>query len=127
MTHTILLVDDDPNVLAGLSRALRSQHYEIICANSAEEALKMLCSLSVDVIVSDEQMPGMSGTALLRKARSLYPDTMRFILTGKATLPVAVQAINEGGISRFFFRSGNRNRGLTEVSLSSLIESAVSE
>jgi DNA-binding NtrC family response regulator len=49
----------------------------------------------------------MSGAALLRKVRSLYPDMIRFILTGKATLPVAIQAINEGGISRFFMKPCN--------------------
>ncbi|HYK90603.1 MAG TPA: response regulator [Acidobacteriota bacterium] len=104
---SVLLVDDDPNVLAGLSRALHKENYEIICADSAESALKMLSSLSVDVVVSDEEMSGMSGTALLAKVRELYPDTVRFILTGKASLPVAIKAINQGGISRFFMKPCN--------------------
>jgi DNA-binding NtrC family response regulator len=107
MAHTVLIVDDDPNVLAGLGRALHKEGYEIICADSAESALKTLRSIAVDVVVTDEQMSGMPGTALLETVRKLYPDTIRFILTGKASLTVAVRSINQGGISRFFVKPCN--------------------
>jgi two-component system probable response regulator PhcQ len=58
----------------------------------------------VDVVVSDEQMTGISGTELLRKVRLSYPGVLRFILTGKATVDTAVRAINEGGVCRFFLK-----------------------
>jgi two-component system probable response regulator PhcQ len=105
--RTVLLVDDDPRVLAGLSRALRGEPYEVIGAGSGEEALEILEGKPVDVVISDEDMPGMRGTALLQRVRERYPDTVRFMLTGKGTLENAVQAINAGGISRFFMKPCN--------------------
>lgn len=107
MAHVVLLVDDEPNVLAGLRRALRNESYEIVTAQSGAEALTILKSTPVDVVVSDQQMPGMSGTQLLKKVRESFPDTVRFILTGKATLDVAIEAINDGAISRFFTKPCN--------------------
>lgn len=101
MTPRVLLVDDEANVLAGLRRALRREPYEIVCAASAVEALNILRGAPVDVVISDQEMPGMCGTEFLARVRELYPDTERIILTGKATLDVAVRAINDGAISRF--------------------------
>ena len=79
----------------------------MICASSAQEALGILRVKKLDVVISDEEMPGLSGTAFLKEVRRLYPDTIRFILTGKATLDTAIQAINEGGISGFFLKPCN--------------------
>lgn len=104
MKHTVLLVDDDPGVRAGLCRALHGEPYDILEAGSAEEALAILRARAVDVVVSDEEMPGMRGTVFLKKVRESFPDTVRFMLTGKATLDNALRAINEGGISRFFLK-----------------------
>jgi DNA-binding NtrC family response regulator len=104
MKHTILLVDDDASLLDGLCRTLRREPYNILKAGSAAEALELLKRVPVDVIVSDEEMPGISGTELLQQAHRLYPETVRFMLTGKATLQTAVDAINDGGISRFFLK-----------------------
>ncbi len=101
MNHAVLLVDDDANLLAALKRALRKQPYEILTAGSAEEALQIISTRTIDVIVSDEDMPGMPGTSFLRKVRMLYPDTVRIMLTGKATLDNALRAINDGGVARF--------------------------
>ena len=107
MRHTVLLVDDDPRVRAGLRRALRGEPYDILEAGTAEEALEILGGASVDVVVSDEEMPGMRGTVFLKKVRERFPDTVRFMLTGKATLENALRAINDGGISRFFLKPCN--------------------
>lgn len=107
MKQTVLLVDDDPSVRAGLCRTLRKEPYDIVEAGSASEGLEILASRSIDVVVSDEEMPGMRGTRFLKRVRELYPDTVRFMLTGKATLENAVEAINRGGISRFFIKPCN--------------------
>ena len=107
MSHTVLLVDDEPKVLAGLQRALYREPYEVLCACSAKEALHMLQARPVDVMISDQDMPSMKGTELLARVREQFPDTVRFILTGKATLEVAIQAINEGAVSRFFTKPYN--------------------
>ena len=107
MGHKVLLVDDDKNLLDGLRRALRKEPYEIVAASSAEEALGILGKEAIDVVVSDQDMPGMSGTVFLAAVRQRFPDTVRFMLTGKATLDTAVQAINDGAISRFFTKPCN--------------------
>ena len=107
MEHMVLLVDDDPNILSSLKRSLRREKYEIHCVPSAEEALKILSKEPIDVVVSDQEMPGMNGTELLARVHQQFPDTVRFILTGKATLDIAIDAINKGAISRFFIKPCN--------------------
>ncbi len=107
MKWTVLLVDDDQNLLEGLVRALRREPWQLLKANSAAEALAILATKPVDAVVSDQEMPGRSGTALLAEVRERYPETIRFMLTGKATLESAVQAINDGGIARFFMKPCN--------------------
>jgi two-component system, probable response regulator PhcQ len=91
MSYTVLLVDDEPNVLAGLQRALRKESYLIFSATSAEMALVVLQARTVDVVISDQDMPGMRGADFLAKVRQEFPDTVRFMLTGKATLEVALR------------------------------------
>jgi two-component system, probable response regulator PhcQ len=62
---------------------------------------------AVDVVISDEQMPGMSGSEFLSAVRKQYPDTIRMILSGQASLEAAVRAINEGEVYRFFLKPCN--------------------
>lgn len=105
--HTVLFVDDEANLLASIARMLRKEPYTIHTATSADEGLKRLRETDVDVIVSDQQMPGMSGTEFLREVRRRYPDTVRFLLTGNPSLDVALEAINEGAVTRFFVKPCN--------------------
>lgn len=100
--HTVLLVDDDPVVLAGLRRAFYREPYDVVLAEGAADALRVLATRSVDVVVTDEQMPGMSGTQFLAKVCAEYPETIRIVLTGHGTFEVAVRAINQGEVYRFF-------------------------
>jgi DNA-binding NtrC family response regulator len=104
---TILLVDDEPNVTDGLTRALRREPYEFLTAISGAEAQQILERQHVDVVVSDEQMPGMSGSEFLAKVRKQFPHTIRMILSGQASLEAAVRAINEGEVYRFFLKPCN--------------------
>ncbi|KVT79052.1 two-component system response regulator [Burkholderia territorii] len=98
---SILLVDDEPSVLSALKRVLRPARYEILTAESGEAALDILASTEVDLIVSDMRMPNLSGAAFLARARSLYPDTMRILLTGYSDIASIVEAVNEGGVYRY--------------------------
>ncbi|MFH1749250.1 MAG: response regulator [Planctomycetota bacterium] len=107
MSHTVLLLDDEPNVLAGLTRVLRKESYEILTANSAVEAAQLLEDNDVDLIVSDEEMPGMSGTEFLARVARDYPDIVRIVLTGHPSLPAALRAINEGKVYQFFTKPCN--------------------
>jgi two-component system probable response regulator PhcQ len=102
MRHKVLFVDDEPNVIKALKRDFGREPYDIICADSADEALEALGRESVDVVVSDENMPGMTGSELLAVVHKKYPDTIRIILTGHESLEAALRAINEGQIHRLF-------------------------
>lgn len=102
MPHRILIVDDEPRVLDALTRAFRREPYEVLSATSAEEGLKVLAVTPVDVVISDHQMPGMLGTDFLYVVAREFPSTIRYMLTGKPSLEVAIQAINDGAISRFY-------------------------
>ncbi|HYU15650.1 MAG TPA: response regulator, partial [Candidatus Acidoferrum sp.] len=97
----ILCVDDEPNVLEGLSLHLRRRH-EVWTATSGADALALLARDGPpEVIISDMRMPGMDGAVFLSKARQLYPETVRLLLTGQTDLMSAVSAVNQGQIFRF--------------------------
>jgi len=99
-----MIVDDDRNLLDSLLRTLRHEPYSVLTFESGEEALVELQCRSVDVVISDQELPGMCGTEFLQRVGTLYPAVTRFMLTGKATLDGAIKAINKGGISRFFVK-----------------------
>ncbi len=92
---TVLLVDDDPHLLKALRRALRDQPYRLATATNGNEALLFLKTHVVDVVVSDERMPGMPGTELLHWVAREYPEVVRILLTGHLDLPSAVRALNQ--------------------------------
>lgn len=107
MNHSVLIVDDDPAIRNILKELFSSEPYSVLTAGSAREALDLLAGEQVDVVISDEKMPGMSGSELLVIVREKYPDTIRMILTGYASLESAMRAINEGEIYRFFTKPCN--------------------
>ena len=99
--RTLLLVDDEVNVVASLKRLLRRDGHHILSANSGAEGLEVLAKNKVDVIISDQRMPGMTGVEFLREAKLRYPDTIRIVLSGYTELQSVTDAINEGAIYRF--------------------------
>jgi len=101
-TPIVLLVDDEPNLLHALTRSLRQQPYRINTARSAEEAMDILKAHKVDLVVSDENMPGTCGTKFLSWVADHFPEVTRIILTGQPTVSSALRAINEGGVYRYF-------------------------
>ena len=98
---TLLLVDDEASILSALKRVLRHDNYRILTASSGEEALSLLALHPVGVILTDQRMPGMSGTELLTRARLMHPKAIRKVLSGYTGLDSLTDAINEGEISRF--------------------------
>lgn len=100
-TRTLLLVDDEDNILASLRRLFRSQGYKIILAHSGAEGLAYLKDAPVDVIISDQRMPSMTGVEFLRQAKVLRPETIRIVLSGYTELQSITEAINEGAIYKF--------------------------
>lgn len=101
MTHKILLVDDDSNILSGYQRLLRKS-IDLEVAQGGQEALQMLLGRGpYSVVVADMQMPGMTGLELLAKAQAACPDTIRIMLTGNPDQKTAVDAVNQGQVFRF--------------------------
>src|SRR5882672_2539455 len=97
----VLCVDDEPNVLEGLSLHLR-RRFEVATATSGNAALELLKrDGSTAVVLSDMRMPGMDGATFLSFARQLVPDAVRILLTGQTELSTAVSAVNDGQIFRF--------------------------
>jgi response regulator RpfG family c-di-GMP phosphodiesterase len=104
--ETILLVDDEANVLSSLSRELVEEGFEDIrTVQSGQAAMDILKDFPrLAVIVSDYHMPGMNGIEFFEQARKVYPDVSRIILTGVGDLNMAVKAVNRGSIFRFLLK-----------------------
>jgi two-component system probable response regulator PhcQ len=100
----LLLVDDEPNLTSALVRSLDRSQFEIFTADSASQGLMILAGNDIDVVVSDERMPGMTGSQFLTEVRKKWPNTVRMILSGQADLEAAVRAINEGEVYRFLLK-----------------------
>ncbi|MDF3194792.1 response regulator [Pseudomonas sp. 1928-m] len=96
----ILFVDDEERILRSLALQFRRE-YEVLTESDPRRALERLKSESVQIIVSDQRMPQMSGAELLAQAREIAPDTLRILLTGYSDLDAAVEALNSGGIFRY--------------------------
>jgi len=105
--RTLLLLDDEENVLRSLVRLFRRDGYNILTASSVHEAFDLLASNAAQVIVSDQRMPDMSGTEFLTRVRDLYPDTVRMVLSGYTDLATITDAINRGSIYRFLTKPWN--------------------
>jgi YesN/AraC family two-component response regulator len=98
----LLLVDDEPSILAALKRLFEDDDYEILTSTSGVEALKILETTRVHVIISDQRMPHMTGTEFLTQVKKLYPETVRIILSGYSEFDSLKSAINDGAIYKFF-------------------------
>jgi DNA-binding NtrC family response regulator len=103
----ILLVDDDENLLQGLRRSLKNNNYEIITANSGNRAIEVLKKDKIDILITDEKMPGMSGSNLTAYVRKNYPDVLCMILSGQSDIDSIIKAVNEGEIYRFLTKPCN--------------------
>lgn len=99
--NTLLIVDDEENILRALKRTLRPEGYHIVTAKSGQEGLDLLAIHEVCLIISDQRMPDMSGVEFLNKAKELYPDTIRMVLSGYTDLKSITDAINRGDIYKF--------------------------
>jgi DNA-binding NtrC family response regulator len=101
--NSILFVDDERRVLTSM-RAMFRRDYNVLLANSGEEALDILRSQTVDVVVSDQRMPGMTGVDVLKAVKTMAPRTMRILLTGYADLQAIEASINEAEVFRYLMK-----------------------
>ncbi len=105
----IVCVDDESAILSTLSQQLKDAFgatHNIETANSAEEAMEIMDALaengcSLEMVISDQVMPGMKGDELLARIHTNYPDTIKILLTGQAGFTDVVNAVNKGGLNYF--------------------------
>ena len=94
---TLLIVDDEAQILTALKRALRREDYEIVAVENGAAALRVLDERWVDAILSDHKMPGISGVQLLARAAEIKPDVVRMLITGWVN-EIPAEQLEEVGI-----------------------------
>jgi len=101
--HPVLLVDDEESIINSLQRLFRKERYHILTASSGNNGLELLKKMEkpISLIISDQRMPGMSGAEFLEKAKKIFPDAVRFLLTGYSDLTAVMEAVNRGEIHRY--------------------------
>jgi diguanylate cyclase (GGDEF)-like protein/PAS domain S-box-containing protein len=100
--QTLLIIDDEPHIAAALKRLFRQDGYQVLVALTPDNAFELLGRHQVHVVLCDQRMSSMTGVELLTRVKSLYPDTVRIMLTGYAALDSVIDAVNRGEIHRFF-------------------------
>jgi DNA-binding NtrC family response regulator len=100
MAYKILIVDDEAANLRSLARLFRSD-YEVLTAESGDDALALLGQHDVALLITDQRMPGMTGIELLKKTVPLRPRMVRIILTGYTDVDALIEAINCGQVYRY--------------------------
>ncbi|MFT5117746.1 MAG: adenylate cyclase [Kiritimatiellia bacterium] len=115
----ILLVDDEKSILDSLYRFCRQRKWEAFRASDGAEALKLLDTQAVDIIISDMRMPNMDGAEFLTKAREKSPDSVRILLTGYADMQAVINAVNKAKIFNYL------NKPWDDNMLESVVNSAL--
>jgi len=103
---TVLYVDDEENNLFSFKATFRIK-YNVLTAISGEEALKVLAAKKVNVIITDQRMPEMTGVDFLEQVLAKFPDPMRILLTGYADMNAVVDAVNKGKIFHYLAKPWN--------------------
>jgi response regulator RpfG family c-di-GMP phosphodiesterase len=97
----ILIVDDEPIVLAALKETLEREHYHVVTSTSPTKALELVARQEFSVIISDQRMPEMTGLDFLTECKKHQPHASRILITAVLSLPTIIDAINKGEIFRF--------------------------
>jgi len=104
----VLYVDDEENNLVSFKAAFRMK-YCVFVAISGTEALKILAEHSINVIITDQRMPGMTGVDFLEQVLVKYPDPIRILLTGYTDMSAVVEAVNKGKIFHYLTKPWNED------------------
>ncbi len=107
--YTTLIVDDEELVIKSITRVLRNENCKIITAQSGEEGLAVLKDCEVQLVISDQKMPGMNGLEFLKRVKIDYPQILTIMLTGHAEIEIAMDEINEAGVYKFILKPWNDN------------------
>lgn len=115
MTNTLLVVDDEESILKSLQRLFRKQPFDILLASSPEEALDLFNANEVSVVLSDQRMPGMSGSEFLKRVRTSHPESIRIIMSGYTELDSITSAINDGAVFKFLTKPWNDDQLIEHI------------
>lgn len=107
MKGNILIVDDEMSIIMSITRMLTDTDHRVLAALNADEALEKLKENTVDLVISDFKMPGMTGIEFLKKIQLQYPEILTILMTAHADLELAIDAINEAGIYKFVQKPWN--------------------
>lgn len=113
----MLVVDDEAIVGVALRRTLADAGYKVFTSESGADALNVMQRQDIDVIISDQNMPGMTGIDLLKLVQVRHPRVVRIMLTGETDPEVPVRSINEGGVYKFIRKPWDNASLKTIVSL----------
>jgi signal transduction histidine kinase len=112
--HTILVVDDEPDVVESVQNLLRLQ-YRVVGATRAQEGIEKMKQQEVHVVMTDQRMPEMTGVELLHHIRGEHPDCIRLLITGYADIRAVVDAINQGNVYRYITKPWDPEELLTII------------
>jgi len=112
-----LIVDDEDSILNAFKRILADENYDVHVANSGLEGLNKLRSATkpYSIIISDQRMPEMSGVQFFSKAKEIFPDAIRILLTGYADSDAIIEAINKGGVHLYFTKPWHEEEILLHI------------
>jgi len=114
--HTVLIVDDEEQIGKALGRLMKGIGAKYVYMPSGQEALDWMkkATKPFSLILSDQRMPGMTGSVFLEKAKEISPDTIRFLITGYADVDAVTEAVNKGSIHRYISKPWD-NKVLAET------------
>jgi DNA-binding NtrC family response regulator len=108
--YTILLVDDESMITNALGRILRAESYRVVAVQNPLEAIAILSKQPIDILLSDIEMPGISGLDLVNLVRREFPRVLRILLTARNTTQSMLRAINEGQVFRYLQKPIEREK-----------------
>ncbi len=111
----VLLLDDDESDLTLLEQILRPDGFEVLKTTDSTRAFELLASHPVGIVISDQNMPGLTGVEFLSHVRKLYPDVIRIVFTSSHDPKAFADAVNEAGIHKFIMKDWDRERLRAEV------------
>jgi|GEM_PF-4408858 len=100
----VLIVDDEPNVVASIRRVCKGQDFEVLTASSGQEALAVLESTEVQVLLSDQRMPEMTGDALFEMVERAYPYISKVLITGYSAMESITRSVNNGAVYKIIYK-----------------------
>ncbi|MEZ6046053.1 MAG: response regulator [Planctomycetaceae bacterium] len=111
----VLIIDDEPNIVKSCTRLLRNAGYEVLGTTDVHDALKIIASQEIAVVISDQRMPEMTGAKLLSIIKELSPETTRLVLTGYADINAAISSINDGHVYQYLTKPWDEEAILVAV------------